>query len=84
MLTRDNLTAYTDKIFSPPERLTLINSVFVFVVIGFIAGTFLKGCGKTSDQKIKKANETVEHAKQDLNNARTEYLAEWHAFKLES
>jgi hypothetical protein len=53
MLTRDNLTRNADKLFSPPQRLTLINSIFVFVVIGFIAGTLLKGCGNTFEHDHK-------------------------------
>ncbi len=58
LLTRDNLTSYTDKIFSSSQRVTLINSVFVFVVIGFIAGALLKGCAKSMDQKIKPNSST--------------------------
>ncbi len=53
LFTRDNLIRNADKLFSPPQRLTLINSIFVFVVIGFIAGTLLKGCGISPEQKIK-------------------------------
>ncbi len=45
MMTRENLRNHTDKLFSPPQRLTLINSAFVFVVIGFVTGTLLKSCG---------------------------------------
>ena len=46
------------------------NKIFIFAGIGFIAGTFLMGCGKTPEQKVE--------------NARTEYLAEWQTFKRDS
>jgi hypothetical protein len=46
------------------------NNIFTFAVIGFIAGTFLMGCGKTPEQKVE--------------NAKTEYLAEWQTFKRDS
>jgi DNA repair exonuclease SbcCD ATPase subunit len=53
------------------------NNIFTFALIGCMAGIFLAGCGKTSEQK-------VEGAKQELKDARAEYLAEWQAFKSES
>jgi transketolase len=51
--------------------------MFTLAVIGCMVGIFLAGCGKTSEQK-------VEGAKQELKDARTEYLAEWQKFKTES
>ena len=42
-----------------------------------MAGIFLAGCGKTPEQK-------VEGAKQELKDARADYLAEWQNFKTES
>ena len=53
------------------------NKIFVFAVIGCMAGMFLAGCAKTSEQK-------VEGAKQDLKDAKADYLAEWQRFKTES
>jgi hypothetical protein len=53
------------------------NKVFTFAVIGCIAGIFLAGCGKTPEQK-------VEGAKQELKDAKADYLAEWQKFKTES
>lgn len=50
LISRVNLKNYVDNLFNPPQRLQLINTVFVFVVIGFIAGTVLKGCGISSDR----------------------------------
>jgi exonuclease VII large subunit len=58
--------------------------IFTFVVIGFIAGTLVTGCGKTSDQQFDHAKEKVGEAKQQLKDARAEYLAEWQTFKRES
>lgn len=56
-------------------------SIFVIAVIGFIAGTFLTGCGKTSEQKVDNATENVGYANQALKGARTGYLAKWRRFK---
>ena len=53
------------------------NKIFTFAVIGCMAGIFLAGCGKTSEQK-------VEGAKQELKDAKADYLAEWQKFKTES
>jgi hypothetical protein len=53
------------------------NKIFTFTAIGLIAGVFLTGCGKTSDQKTG-------NAQQELKEARTEYLSEWQAFQTES
>ncbi|MGD0338263.1 MAG: hypothetical protein ABSB78_05690 [Bacteroidota bacterium] len=59
-------------------------SIFVFAVIGFMTGTLLTGCGKTSEQKVENAKENVGDAKQELKDTRTEYLIEWQTFKFES
>ena len=53
------------------------NRTFAFAVIGCMAGIFLAGCDKTSEQK-------VEGAKQELKEAKADYLAEWQKFKTES
>jgi len=53
------------------------NKIFTFAVIGCMAGICLAGCAKTSEQK-------VEGAKQELKDARADYLAEWQNFKAES
>ena len=53
------------------------NKIFAFAVIGCMAGLFLAGCDKTSEQK-------VEGAKQELKAAKADYTAEWQKFKTES
>jgi predicted nucleic acid-binding Zn-ribbon protein len=53
------------------------NKIFTFAVIGCIAGIILAGCEKTSEEK-------VEGAKQELKDAKADYLAEWQTFKAES
>jgi exonuclease VII large subunit len=62
----------------------MIKHIFTFVVIGFIAGTLLTSCGKTPEQQVDNAKEKGGEAKQELKDARTEYLAEWQTFKRES
>ncbi len=58
--------------------------VFVFAIIGSMAGTLLTGCEKTSERKVENAKETIRDAKQELKDAQTKYLAEWQTFKRES
>ena len=53
------------------------NKIFTFSVIACMAGLFLAGCDKTSEQK-------VEGAKQELKDAKAGYVAEWQKFKTES
>ena len=53
------------------------NKIFTFSVIACMAGLFLAGCDKTSEQK-------VEGAKQELKDAKAGYVAEWQNFKTES
>jgi len=53
------------------------NKIFTFAVIGCMAAIFLAGCGKPPEQK-------VEEAKQELKDAKADYLAEWQKFKTES
>ncbi len=48
--------------------------ILICAVIGAVAGMFLAGCGKTSEQK-------VEAASQDLRDARADYVVEWQKFK---
>ena len=52
-------------------------TIFAFAVVGCMAGIFLAGCAKTSEQK-------VEEAKRELKDAKANYLAEWEQFKTES
>ncbi len=53
------------------------NRIFIFAVIVCVAGIFLAGCNKTSERK-------VEGAKQELKEAKADYVAEWQKFKTES
>jgi hypothetical protein len=66
------------------EERTMKNRIFIFAVIGFMTGTLLTGCKKTSEQKVEGAKEDIGEAKQELKDARTGYLAEWQAFKSEA
>ena len=52
-------------------------TIFIFTVIGIVAGSLLAGCEKKTEQKVEEAKET-------LKDARAEYLVEWEAFKKES
>jgi exonuclease VII large subunit len=60
------------------------NGIFVFAIIGSMAGTLLTGCEKMSERKVENAKETIRDAKQELKDAQTKYLAEWQTFKRES
>jgi hypothetical protein len=60
------------------------NKIYLLVVIGLTAGTLLIGCNKTSKQKVEGAKGVIGEAKQDLKDARTDFLAEWQTFKRES
>ena len=53
------------------------NRIFTFAVIGCMSGIFLAGCEKTTEQK-------VEGAKQELKDAKADFLVEWQKFKTES
>ena len=53
------------------------NKILTFAVAGCMAGIFLAGCDKTSDQKVEGAN-------QELKEAKAGYAAEWQKFKTES
>jgi transketolase len=53
------------------------NKLVTFAVIGCMAGIFLAGCDKSSEQKVEGAN-------QELKNAKADYAAEWQKFKVES
>ena len=53
------------------------NKIFAFAVIGCMTVLFLAGCEKSSEQK-------AEGAKQELKDAKADYLAEWQKFKTES
>ena len=53
------------------------NKITTFAIIGCMAGLFLAGCDKTSEQK-------VEGAKQEIKEAKADYAAEWQKFKTES
>ena len=71
------LTISINKLFNQSKRRTMKNKIFTFAVIGCMAGIFLAGCGKTPERK-------VEEARQDLKDAKADYLAEWQKFKAES
>jgi exonuclease VII large subunit len=53
------------------------NKIFTFAVIVCMAGIFLAGCEKKAEQKVAEA-------KQELKDAKADYLAEWQKFKTES
>ncbi len=77
MFTRASLPISINKLSNQSKRRTMKNTIFTIAVIGCVAGIFLAGCGKTSEQKI-------EGAKQDLEQAKADYQAEWQKFKTES
>jgi hypothetical protein len=77
IFTRASQTISITRLFDQSKRRTMKNKVFTFAVIGCMAGIFLAGCGKAPEQK-------VEGAKQDLKDAKADYLAEWQTFKTES
>jgi hypothetical protein len=54
-----------------------MKKILSFVLIGCIAGIFLAGCGKTSEQK-------VQEDKQEVKDAKADYHADWQKFKTES
>lgn len=84
MLTQAGLIISIDKLFNQSKRRTMKNNTFAFAVLGILAGTLLTGCGKTSEQKVEPRKENIGEAKQDLKDARAEYIREWEAFKSES
>jgi predicted nucleic acid-binding Zn-ribbon protein len=53
------------------------NKIFIFAVIGCMAGIFFAGCEKTPGQKVERAN-------QELKDAKADYRAEWQKFKNDS
>ena len=84
MFTRASLTININKLFNQSKRRTMKNNSFTFAVMGLMAGTLLAGCGKTSEQKVEATKEKIGEAKQELKDARAEYVKEWQAFKSES
>jgi predicted RNase H-like nuclease (RuvC/YqgF family) len=67
------------------RRRTMKNNIFTYAVLGCMAGTLLAGCDKKAEPKVEPAQEQkVGDAKQDLKDARANYVAEWQAFKTES
>jgi hypothetical protein len=70
-------TISLNKLFNQSKRRTMKNKIFTFAVIGCMAGIFYAGCGKTPEQN-------VEVAKQELKDAKADYLAEWQKFRAES
>jgi len=77
MFTRASLTISISVPFDQSKRRIMKNKLFTLAVIGCMAGICLAGCAKTSEQK-------VEGAKQELKDAKADYLAEWQNFKTES
>ncbi|MGA2624863.1 MAG: hypothetical protein ABSF91_13475 [Bacteroidota bacterium] len=59
-------------------------TILTFAVVGFMAGTLLMGCKKSSEQKVEASKDTAGQAEQDLKKAQTDYRAEWQTFKTES
>jgi hypothetical protein len=57
------------------------NHIFIFAVIGYMAGAFLTGCGETPEQKVDNALENAGYAPQEPGDAQTEYVAKWRRFK---
>lgn len=84
ILTRASLIICINKLFNQSKRRVMRNSYFVLAVIGFMTGALFTGCGKTSEQKVENAKESLGEARQEVKDARTEYLAEWQTFKSES
>jgi hypothetical protein len=64
--------------------MTMKNNMIAIAAIGCMVGMLLTGCEKTSDQRVKNANENAGNAIRELKDARTEFLAEWQTFKRES
>lgn len=58
--------------------------IVALAALGLIFGACFIGCEKTSKQKVENAKENLESAQQELNNAKTGYLAEWEIFKTEA
>ena len=57
------------------------HSMVAIVLAGSLAGSLLSGCGKSPDQKVDDAVQTVAAAKQHMKSARDDYRAEWLSFK---
>ena len=60
------------------------NRTVVFAVMSLMTGMLLPGCAKTTEQKLDSAKESVGEARQELQDTRTAYAAEWQTFKHES
>jgi outer membrane murein-binding lipoprotein Lpp len=60
------------------------NSLVLIALAGSLAGSLLAGCGKTPDQKVDDAQQTVAAVTQQLKSARDDYRAEWQSFKRET
>lgn len=60
------------------------NSIFILAATGFMAGTLLTSCEKTTEQKLEGVKQKIGEVKQDLKDRRSEYLADWQSFKRES
>jgi hypothetical protein len=62
-------TISINKLFCQSKRRTMKKKIFTFAVMGCMAGIILAGCGKKPEQ-------TVEGAKQELRDAKADYLLE--------
>src|SRR5271157_581906 len=80
----NSLIISTDKLFNQSKRNTMKNTILNLAVMGFVAGTLLTGCGKTSEQKVAGTNESIGQAKLDSTDVQAERAKEWQAFKSES
>ena len=59
------------------------NSIFVYVVIGFMAGALFTGCSKTSEQKVQNAKVGMGETIQEVEDTQAGYHSEWQTFKSE-
>lgn len=60
------------------------NSLACIALAGSLAAVLSLGCGKSPDQKVDDAQQTVAAATQQLKSAQDDYRAEWQAFKRET
>ncbi|MBN2202091.1 hypothetical protein JW777_09080 [bacterium] len=58
--------------------------IAVLAAVGLMVGIGFVGCEKSSKQKVEKATENLQSARQELNDAQAGYLVEWEIFKTES
>jgi gas vesicle protein len=84
LLTFAGVTICIFNLFYRSKRKAIENNYFIAAVIGCIAGALLIGCEKTPEEQVKNVKENAGEIKQDLKDARTDFLAEWQTFKSEA